>query len=68
MYDEVSDSQLEIDALRDQLERVQQQLADLKLANSAVTEGIWLLHLVNGDAAHISNSMRWSKQYRKLLG
>ena len=69
MYDEVFDnSQSEIDELRDQLERVQQQLADLKLANSAVTEGIWLLHLVNGDAAHISNSMRWSKQYRKLLG
>lgn len=69
MYDEVSNNlQLELDELRNQLERVQQQLADLKLANSAVTEGIWLLHLVNGDAAHASNSMKWSKQYRKLLG
>lgn len=58
----------QLDELRDQLERAQEQLADLKLANSAVTEGIWLLHLVHGDAAHVNNSMRWSKQYRKLLG
>jgi Methyl-accepting chemotaxis protein (MCP) signalling domain/PAS fold len=69
MYDEVlDDAQLEWDELQAQLARAQQQLADLKLANSAVTEGIWLLHLVNGDAANASNSMRWSKQYRKLLG
>ena len=69
MYDEALDeTKSELDELRNQLEGVQQQLADLKLANSAVTEGIWLLHLINGDAAHASNSMRWSKQYRKLLG
>ena len=69
MYDEeLDETKSELDELRSQLEGVQQQLADLKLANSAVTEGIWLLHLINGDAAHASNSMRWSKQYRKLLG
>lgn len=69
MYDEeLDETKSELDELRNQLEGVQQQLADLKLANSAVTEGIWLLHLINGDAAHASNSMRWSKQYRKLLG
>jgi Methyl-accepting chemotaxis protein (MCP) signalling domain/PAS fold len=65
---EVYDAQAELDNLQAQLDRARQQLADLKLANSAVTEGIWLLHLVNGDAAHDSNSMKWSKQYRKLLG
>ena len=69
MYDEeLDETKSELDELRSQLEGVQQQLADLKLANSAVTEGIWLLHLINGNAAHASNSMRWSKQYRKLLG
>ena len=69
MYNDVmDDEQLELDELRDQLARAQQQLSDLKLANSAVTEGIWLLHLVNGDALHADNSIKWSKQFRKLLG
>jgi PAS domain S-box-containing protein len=68
MYDEISDTQLELDELRDQLEHAQQQLADLKLANSAVTEGIWVLHLVDGDADNAGNTVRWSKQLRKLLG
>jgi Methyl-accepting chemotaxis protein (MCP) signalling domain/PAS fold len=67
-YDELRYTQEELDELQDQLERVQQQLADLKLANSAVTEGIWLLHLVNGDALNDNNTIHWSKQLRKLLG
>jgi PAS domain S-box-containing protein len=66
--DELRYTQEELDELQDQLERVQQQLADLKLANSAVTEGIWLLHLVNGDALNDNNTIHWSKQFRKLLG
>jgi hypothetical protein len=57
-------TQDELDELQAQLERAKQQLADLKLATAAVTEGIWLLHLMYGDAAHKDNSMRWSKQYR----
>jgi PAS domain S-box-containing protein len=61
-------TQEELEELQAQLERARQQLADLKLATAAVTEGIWLLHLVHGNAAHKDNSMRWSKQYRKLLG
>lgn len=61
-------TQEELDELQAQLERARQQLSDLKLATAAVTEGIWLLHLVHGNAAHKDNSMRWSKQYRNLLG
>ena len=46
----------------------QQKFDDMKLAHSAVTEGIWLCKLVNGDPDHKESEIIWSKQFRKLLG
>lgn len=51
-----------------ELERLQQKLDDMELANTAVTEGIWMLHMANGDPDHKDSRIRWSTQFRKLLG
>lgn len=54
--------------LQAELISAQQKLADLELANLALTEGIWMLHLVDGDADHKDSRIEWSVEFRKLLG
>lgn len=44
------------------------RLADIDLAQQALTEGIWMLHMVNGDPDHPSSRIVWSAQFRQLLG
>lgn len=61
-------SETEKEQILSELSSLRQKLADIELANSAITEGIWVLNLVDGDPAHPSNSMQWSNQYRSLLG
>jgi PAS domain S-box-containing protein len=41
---------------------------DFELAKSALTEGIWILHIVDGDPDHPENQIVWSQQFRALLG
>jgi hypothetical protein len=47
---------------------VKKKLEDLELADLAITEGIWVLHMVNGDPDHKDSKIEWSTQFRKLLG
>jgi len=54
--------------LQAELSQVRQRLADMELANSAITEGMWVLHMVNGDPDHKDSRIRWSAQFRRLLG
>ncbi len=56
------------DQLLAELSQVRQKLADMELANSAITEGMWLLHMVNGDPDHKDSRILWSSQFRRLLG
>jgi PAS domain S-box-containing protein len=58
----------EVNMLRDQLATVQAELEDYSLAKSVLTEGFWVLHLVNGDPDHSDSSITWSEQFRELLG
>jgi hypothetical protein len=51
-----------------ELVAVRSKLSDLELANQAVTEGIWMLHMVDGDPDHAASQIRWSAQFRRLLG
>ncbi len=51
-----------------ELINVEKKLEDLELANLAITEGIWVLHIVNGDPDHKDSRIEWSKQFKKLLG
>lgn len=50
------------------LTNVEKKLEDLELASLAITEGIWVLHMVNGDPDHKDSRIEWSTQFRKLLG
>ncbi|MFM9913686.1 MAG: methyl-accepting chemotaxis protein [Methylophilaceae bacterium] len=56
------------ESLRMQLEKTQGLMESNLLAQSALTEGVWLQELVNGDPDHPSSSITWSKQFRELLG
>jgi len=56
------------DKLSAELQLVRQKLADMELANAAITEGIWMLHIVNGDLDHKDSTIKWSTQFRALLG
>lgn len=54
--------------LRQQLTLVQAELEDYSLAKSVLTEGFWVLHLVDGDPDHPQSIISWSQQFRELLG
>jgi PAS domain S-box-containing protein len=54
--------------LEKELESLRQKLADIELGYTAVTEGMWLLKMVNGDPDHQDSTIEWSNQFRKLLG
>jgi PAS domain S-box-containing protein len=58
----------EADMLRRQLAAVQAELEDYSLAKSVLTEGFWVLHMVNGDPDHADSTIAWSQQFRELLG
>lgn len=39
-----------------------------ELAKQTLTEGCWDLSVINGDADHPNNLIRWSEQFRYLIG
>lgn len=61
-------AETEQDKMHAELIYVRQKLTDMKLASSAITEGMWVLHMVNGDPDHKDSRIQWSNQFRKLLG
>lgn len=61
-------SQAECGVLRQRLETVQAELEDYTLAKSVLTEGFWVLHMVDGDPDHAQSTISWSQQFRELLG
>lgn len=68
--------------LRDELEQQQRQLGELEaerrqwqeerqvweLTQRTLTEGCWAMNVVNGDPDHPHNLIRWSEQFRELIG
>lgn len=64
--------------LSEQIARTQPLLAEIaeikdvqedsELAKSALTEGLWMLHIVDGNPDHPENKIYWSPQFRALLG
>ncbi|MBV5819116.1 PAS domain-containing protein [Pseudomonas aeruginosa] len=68
--------------LREELEEQQRQLLELEaerrqwredrdvwvLTQRTLTEGCWAMNVVNGDPDHPQNLIRWSEQFRELIG
>ncbi|MDI1310081.1 MAG: methyl-accepting chemotaxis protein [Methylotenera sp.] len=65
---EMNGSDAKQDKLSAELTAIKKNLEDLELAGQAITEGIWVLHMVNGDPDHKDSKIEWSKQFRTLLG
>lgn len=65
---QVAAARQEQDVLRRKLAEVQAELEDYSLAKSVLTEGFWVLHMVNGDPDHPESTITWSEQFRELLG
>jgi hypothetical protein len=63
-----SSNEVKQDKIYAELISVKKKLEDLELADLAITEGIWVLHMVNGDPDHKDSKIQWSPQFRKLLG
>lgn len=55
----------ELEAL---LATLEGRLADERLMREAMTEGTWTYHIVDGDPANPANLVRFSDQFRVLLG
>lgn len=58
----------EMDHLQSENRRLSSELDDNNLAKSALTEGVWMLTLVNGDPDDEKSVIIWSEQFRQLLG
>jgi len=57
--------------LAEVMERLDQTVVlqqDYELAKTALTEGLWMLHIVDGNPDHPNNQIVWSPQFRALLG
>lgn len=54
--------------LQTQAERVQNDVKVWTLTQQTLTEGCWDLQVNKGDANHADNVIRWSDQFRTLIG
>ncbi|RHW20325.1 histidine kinase [Pseudomonas jilinensis] len=50
------------------LERYREEQAVWELTRQTLTEGSWDLRVVDGDVDHPANVLRWSPQFRALIG
>ena len=55
---ELEETRAELEETRAALINVQQKFDDVKLANTAVTEGIWLCKLVDGNPVDFTHFSR----------
>jgi PAS domain S-box-containing protein len=62
------ESNTERQTLQTQAERVQNDVKVWTLTQQTLTEGCWDLQVNKGDANHADNVIRWSDQFRTLIG
>lgn len=60
--------QMQLDEYRQQLQQQRQEAQIWELLQSTLTEGCWDITVVNGDLQHPASGMRFSSQFRSLLG
>jgi PAS domain S-box-containing protein len=61
-------SEQELSAVQAHNESLEEERQVWELTKHALTDGSWDLKVVNGDPEHPANVIRWSDQYRQLLG
>ncbi|KRW58812.1 histidine kinase [Pseudomonas sp. TTU2014-080ASC] len=68
MRDRLEESYNQIAALQARIDELEQEAQVWELTKQTLTEGCWDLKVVNGDPNHPANVIRWSDQFRALVG
>lgn len=65
---EIEGSQLKLAAMEEQLAAYREREQVWEVTKNALTEVCWELFIVDGNPRHPENQLRWSKQFRELVG
>ncbi|MHC5352440.1 methyl-accepting chemotaxis protein [Metapseudomonas furukawaii] len=65
---ELDDGEQRLQALEAERERWDEDRQVWELTKRTLTEGCWAMNVVNGDPDHPQNLIRWSEQFRELVG
>lgn len=68
LQQEVDDGNGALHDLKDQLELYREEERIWEVTKQTLTEGCWELHIVDGNPEHPDNQLRWSEQFRNLVG
>lgn len=64
----VAESQAELQAAHDKIHGLREEAQVWELTRKAMVEGSWDYLVVNGDPDHPDNILRWSPEFRELIG
>ncbi|MEL7937390.1 methyl-accepting chemotaxis protein [Pseudomonas delhiensis] len=65
---ELEQQQGQLTALEAERRQWQEEREVWELTQRTLTEGCWAMNVVNGDPDHPHNLIRWSEQFRELIG
>ncbi|CAI8733371.1 PAS domain-containing methyl-accepting chemotaxis protein [Pseudomonas sp. IT-P4] len=65
---EIKESNLKLSDLNEQLVSCREKEQVWEVTKNALTEVCWELFIVDGNPDHPENQLRWSKQFRELVG
>ncbi|MFR0693694.1 methyl-accepting chemotaxis protein [Enterobacterales bacterium AE_CKDN230030158-1A_HGKHYDSX7] len=65
---ELQEQQRQLTALQVERGQWQEEREVWELTQRTLTEGCWAMNVVNGDPDHPQNLIRWSEQFRELIG
>ncbi|WP_028630321.1 methyl-accepting chemotaxis protein [Metapseudomonas resinovorans] len=65
---ELQEREQQFDALEAEREKWDEERKVWELTKRTLTEGCWAMNVVNGDPDHPQNLIRWSEQFRELIG
>lgn len=68
MQREIEARNLTLSGLNEQLASYREKERAWEVTKNALTEVCWELFIVDGDPEHPGNQLRWSKQFRELVG
>lgn len=63
-----TEERLAFESINKQLTALSAEAQVWELTKQTLTEGCWDLKIVDGDLEHPSNELRWSRQFKELVG